>query len=235
MATPHNKANLGDIAKTVLMPGDPLRAKLIADKYLTDAVMFNDARNMLGYTGLYNGKRVSVMGSGMGMPSMGIYSYELYKFYDVEKIIRVGSCGALLPSLKLFDIVVASAAYSESNYAYVQNGTEDNLIKANDELTSKIRETANKERINIIEGIIHSSDVFTPYYQEDTAPKETNEYNCIAAEMEAFALFHNAKVLNKEAACLLTVADSPYIENKTTTEEREKAFTQMIELALKTL
>jgi purine-nucleoside phosphorylase len=189
---------------------------------------------MFGYTGYYKGKRVSVMGSGMGMPSIGIYSYELYKFFDVEKIVRVGSCGALIPELKLFDVVLADGVYSDSSFAYVQNGSADNFIHSSSNLTSKIKEVSIKEGIKIMEGNIYSTDVFTPYKDSKTSD-EVEGYSCIAAEMESFALFHTAKILGKEAACLLTVSDSPYIETKATTEEREKSFTQMVELALKSL
>lgn len=235
MATPHISANKGDIADIVLMPGDPLRARFIAETYLTDVVMFNQVRNMLGFTGYYNGKRISVMGSGMGMPSMGIYSYELYKFFDVQKIIRIGSCGAMTDKLKLFDVVLASSAYSNSAYAYIQNGSDDKIIDASPSLISNIRETASREKIDVVIGNIYSSDVFTPYYQEREVPNDASKYDCIAAEMEAFALFHNAKVLGCDAACLLTVVDSPYIEERVSAEDREKSFKQMVELALKSI
>lgn len=234
MATPHNKANKGDIADIVLMPGDPLRAKLIAETFLTDIVMFNDVRNMLGYTGLYNGKRVSVMGSGMGMPSMGIYSYELFKFYDVEKIIRVGSCGALVPELNLFDIVLVEKACSDSTYAFIQNGSTDKIIESSKDLTDKIEETAVKEGINIVRGTIYSTDVFD-WYQDREPSATIKDYNCMAAEMETFALFHNARIFNKEVACILTVSDSLSKNIQTSAEEREKSFLKMVELALKSL
>ncbi len=234
MATPHNKANKGDIAKIVLMPGDPLRAKLIAETFLTDAVMFNDIRNMLGYTGFYNSKRVSVMGSGMGMPSMGIYSYELFKLYDVEKIIRVGSCGALVPELDLFDIILVDTACSDSNYAFIQNGSKDKIIESSNVLTDEIEETAVKERIKIIRGTIYSTDVFD-WYQDREPSATIKENNCIAAEMEAFALFHNARIFKKEATCILTVSDSLSKNIQTSALEREKSFLKMVELALKSL
>lgn len=234
MATPHNEAKVGDIASIVIMPGDPLRAKLIVDRYLDNAILFNDARNMLGYTGTYNGKKVSVMGSGMGIPSMGIYSYELYKLYNVEKVIRIGSCGALIPELDLFDLVLADAAFSESTYAYIQNGSMDKIISSSIDLTNKIEETANENGIKIKRGNIYSTDVFDWY--KDSLPSADIESNkCIAAEMESFALFHNAKIFNKEAACILTVSDSMINKKQTTSEEREKAFNEMIELVLKSI
>lgn len=233
MSTPHIKANKGDIADIVLMPGDPLRAKFVAETYLTDVTVFNQVRNMLGFTGYYNGKKVSVMGSGMGMPSIGIYSYELYNFFDVKKIIRIGSCGAMIPELNLFDVILVESSYSDSTYAYVQNGSSDKLIKASEPLISKIKEAAIKEGINIMPGTIYSSDVF---YKEDNHPQnETDKYNCLAVEMESFALFHNAKVLGREAACLLTVSDSLLKNEQTSSEEREKSFLKMIELALKSI
>jgi purine-nucleoside phosphorylase len=215
------------------MPGDPLRAKFIAETFLKDVVMFNDVRNMLGYTGYYKGRKVSVMGSGMGIPSIGIYSYELFKFYDVKKIIRVGSCGALVPDLDLFDIVLATKAYSESSYAKVQNNYKESFIESSKTLTNKIEKTAKKIGINITKGIVYSTDVF--YKEKPNLEEVVNSYNCIAVEMEAFALFHNARILKKEAACILTVSDSLITKEKTTSEEREKHFIEMIKLALESI
>lgn len=233
MATPHIGAEKEDIAKIVLMPGDPLRAKFIADTYLSDVVMFNKVRNMFGYTGFYNGIKVSVMGSGMGMPSIGIYSYELYKDFDVDKIIRIGSCGALDPALKLFDIILVNASYSDSSYAFVQNGDESKLLLPSLSLTNHIGEIALKEGINIVMGTVYSTDVF----YKDQMDLETMRitYKCIGTEMESFALFHNAELLNKEAACILTVSDSLITKEVTTAEQRETAFVKMVELALKSL
>jgi purine-nucleoside phosphorylase len=232
MATPHIEAEEGIIAETVLMPGDPLRAKFIAETYLTDVVMFNKVRNIFGYTGYYNGKRVSVMGSGMGMPSIGIYSYELYKFYDVKNIIRVGSCGALVPELRLYDTILVDAAYSDSSYAYVQNRSTDKIISSSSLLTNHIADIASKEGIKIVRGNIYSSDVF---YADEDKKDLMEQYKCLSVEMESFALFHNARVLNREAATLLTVSDSLITGEATTSQEREKAFTNMIELALKSI
>jgi purine-nucleoside phosphorylase len=233
MATPHIEALKGDIAESVLMPGDPLRAKFIAETYLTDVKMFNDVRNMFGYTGYYNGKRVSVMGSGMGMPSMGIYSYELFKFYDVDKIIRIGSCGAINADLKLFDVILVESSYSDSSYAYVQNGNTDKVIFSSVPLNNHIEEIAKKEGIKIVKGNIYSTDVF--YKKQVDYKNIIDNYKCLGVEMESFALFHNAKVLGRDAACILTVSDSLVTNEVTSSEEREKSFTAMIELALKTL
>jgi purine-nucleoside phosphorylase len=233
MPTPHISAQKGDIAATVLMPGDPLRAKFIAETYLTDVIMFNQVRNMYGYTGYYNGKKVSVMGSGMGMPSIGIYSYELFKEYDVDKIIRIGSCGAITPDLDLFDIVLVDGAYSDSSYAYVQNGTLDKILYPSISLTNHIEDIAKKEGIKVVRGNVYSTDVF--YKEHMNYEDIVNNYKCQGVEMETFALFHNAKSLNKEASALLTVSDSIITKSSTTHEQREKSFINMIELALKTL
>lgn len=235
MSTPHNEANKEEIAKVVLMPGDPLRAKFITDTYLSDVICFNKVRNMFGYTGTYKGKRISVMGSGMGMPSIGIYSYELFSQYDVELIIRVGSAGSYCKEAKVYDVVLVSEAYSESNYAKVQNGYELDKTYPDTELNDQIKDTAKRLNIAVVEGCIHSSDVF---YQEDKSPYHERlyaEHGCIAVEMESFALFHNAKVLGKKAACLLTISDSFVSNEVTSAKERETSFTKMMELALESV
>ncbi len=232
MATPHNAADKGKIAKTVLMPGDPLRAKFIAETYLTDVECFNTVRNMFGYTGMYNGKRVSVMGSGMGMPSIGIYSYELFKEYDVENIIRIGSAGSYCEEAKVYDVVLANASYSESSYAKTQSGYEDDKTYPSEVLNERLKQSAKSLGINMIEGCLHSSDVFYregdgSYYKELHAQK-----GCVAVEMESFALFHNAKVCGKNASCLVTISDSFVSGVETTAEERQNAFTDMMKIAL---
>ncbi|QUH27686.1 purine-nucleoside phosphorylase [Vallitalea guaymasensis] len=219
------------ISKTVLMPGDPLRAKFIADTYLTDVVKFNNVRNMFGYTGNYKGKRISVMGSGMGMPSIGIYSYELFNFYDVENIIRIGSCGSYTEDLKLYDVILVDEAWSKSSYAKVQNGYDKDVIEASKELNEEIAKHAEELNIPIVRGRIHSSDVF---YSSDLEVYKSyrDDYGCLAAEMESFALFANAKVSGKNAACILTVSDSIATKEETSSEERQNAFTRMMEIAL---
>ena len=231
--TPHNNAKKEDIAKTVIMPGDPLRAKFIAETFLKDYRLVNTVRNIYAYTGYYNDKLVTVMASGMGMPSMGIYSYELYKFYDVENIIRVGSCGVYTDKLNLFDVVLVDKAYSDSTYAKVQNGCESNVLSGSEILNNKIRETGKNNNIELVEGTIYSSDVF--YKENDNYEELRDKYNCLGVEMESFALFHNANVLGKNAACLLTVTDHFITHEKASSEDRQKAFTDMIELALKSI
>ena len=231
--TPHNEAKKEDIAKTVLMPGDPLRAKFIAENFLDDYKLVNSVRNAFAYTGTYKGKRVTVMASGMGMPSIGIYSYELFKFYDVDTIIRVGSAGAYTDKLNLYDIVLADGAYSESSFAKAQNNEERNILHGNEELNNHIKEVANKLGINVHFNNIHSSDIF--YKENDNFEELREKYGCVCVEMESFALFHNANVLGKKAACLLTISDNLVTHEETTSEERQNSFKQMIELALESV
>ena len=231
MATPHNAANKGDIAKTVLMPGDPLRAKFIAETFLKEPKLFNTVRNMFGYTGTYEGKKISVMGSGMGMPSIGIYSYELYKDYDVENIIRIGSAGSYSHDAKIYDVILATKAYSESSYAKVQSGYDSDMAYPSEGLNLKLKKAAEKLNIPLIEAGVHSSDVF---YREGSKDyiKPIVDRGCIAVEMESFALFNNARVLNKNAACLLTISDSFVTDEVTTALERQNSFTNMMKIAL---
>lgn len=232
MSTPHNKAEKGDIAKIVLMPGDPLRAKRIADTFLENPRQVNDVRNMFGYTGKYHGKDVTVFGSGMGMPSIGIYSYELYKFYDVETIIRIGSAGSYTEKLDLFDVCLVESAFSNSTYAKEQSGCEDDILYPDDETCAKLRESARSQGIALHSTRAHSSDVF---YAEDNMPDFTyfrDEKGCDVVEMESFALYHNAKVLGKKAACLLTVSDSFITHQETTSEQRQNSFLNMVKIAL---
>lgn len=227
--TPHIEAKKEDIAKIVLMPGDPMRAKMIAEKYLEDYKLVNEVRGILAYTGYYKGQRVTVMASGMGMPSMGIYSYELYTSYDVECIIRIGSAGAYVKELALYDLILVSEAYSESTFAKVQNGSIDNFIKADLELNQIISDTASVNSTKLHTSKIECSDVF---YKENNDYKYLVDMGCNACEMESFALFHNARILNKKAACLLTVSNNWETMEETTSEERQNAFTGMVELAL---
>lgn len=232
MSTPHNSANKGDFAKTVLMPGDPLRAKFIAEIFLENPRLVNNVRGVQGYTGTWKGKPVSVMASGMGMPSIGIYSYELFKEYDVENIIRIGSAGAYQPELKLFDVVLASGAYSESSFAKEQCGNTDEIIEPSASLNEKIKKAADNLDMKISEGTIHSSDVFYREKNINYLPKVVDELHCLAVEMESFALFSNAKVLGKNASCLLTISDSFVTPEITTAEQRQTAFTDMMKIAL---
>ena len=228
--TPHIEAKKGEIAKTVLMPGDPLRAKFIADNFLKDIKLVNKVRNIFAYTGKYNGKEVTVMASGMGMPSIGIYSHELYEFYDVENIIRIGSAGAYTDKLNLYDIVLATDVYSLSSFAKVQ-GYESDVIDADKTLNEKIRSTSVRLNKKIVEGRVYSSDVF---YGNADINYLYNEKKCLCVEMESFALFYNAKKLNKKAACILTISDNLITKEETTSEERQNAFKDMMELALET-
>jgi len=232
MKTPHIELDdLSLIAKTVLMPGDPLRAKWIAETFLDKVVCINTVRNMLGYTGYYNKKKVTVMGSGMGMPSIGIYSYELYTNYGVENIIRIGSAGSYVDNLNLYDVVLVDYAYSESTYAKVMGVTGSKKIRANVSLNNKIEKACTKLDKQITRGTIHSSDNF--YYAK---PNDFNvlveKQGCLCVEMESFALFANAKALGKKAACLLTISDSLVKGTATTSEERQTAFKDMVLLAL---
>ncbi len=233
MSTPHNGANKGDIAKLVLLPGDPLRAKFVAETYFENPVLFNDVRGMLGYTGIYKGHRISVMGSGMGMASLGIYSHELYNFYDVEAIIRIGSCGAFVPELHAYDVILVDKAYSESSYALNKSGCTDHIMYPSKELFDQLEESAKSLGYPVIVNGTLSSDNF--YYDEAVASARIAaavEAGTVCAEMESFALFHNANVAGKKAATVLTVSDSMITHEDTTPEERQNSFTKMMEIAL---
>jgi len=234
MPTPHNAASPGDIAPTVFMPGDPLRARFIAERYLKDVRQFNSVRGMLGFTGTFGGKPVSVMGSGMGMPSIGIYSHELFSEYGVENIIRLGSCGGYREDLKVFDVFLVTDAYSESSYARCAGGFTGDVIAADAGLTDALRQSAKRQGIEMIEGRTHSSDVFyyAPSEGEPLWRKLMREKDCAVVEMESFALFYNAVLLGKKAACVLTVSDTFVSQQITTAEERERSFTRMAEVAL---
>lgn len=234
MSTPHNEANKGDFAKTVIMPGDPLRAKYIAENFLDNYKLVNQVRGMLAYTGTYKGKEISIMAHGMGMPSVGIYSYELFKFYDVENIIRIGSCGGYKPELKLFDIVLSENVFSESNYALTLNNDDCHIVSSSKELNSIIENTAKETNTNIISGNTVSTDCFDVYMTDVNKFLERlpENFNPVSVEMEAFALFYNAKLLNKKASCLMSVVDSKFIKNVATAEERQTGLNNMIKLAL---
>ncbi len=232
MATPHIEAKKGDIAKVVLMPGDPLRAKYVAETFLEDIVLVNEVRGMLAYTGTYNGKKVSVMGSGMGMPSIGIYSYELFTQYDVEKIIRIGSAGSYDGDLNVYDVIISDSAYSESSYAEVQNGETRKTLEASEGLNKLLHDAAKELEIPVQSGVIHSSDVFYRDVEEGYWKDIFKDTGSRCVEMESFALFHNANLLNKEAACVLTISDSFVTNEVTTAEERQTSFTNMMKIAL---
>lgn len=234
MSTPHNEAKIDDIAKVVIMPGDPLRAKYIAEEFLDDAVLVNQVRGIYAYTGTYKGKRITVMASGMGMPSMGIYSYELFKVYNVDTIIRIGSCGAYKEDLKLFDIVLAKDVFSESNYALTLNNEDCHVVSASSDLNKVILKKSVKENIKVYEGNTVCTDCFDVYMTDVNKFLERipENFDPFSAEMEAFALFYNAKILNKKAACLMSVVDSKYIEEIATPEERQTGLVNMIKVAL---
>ena len=232
MPTPHNQAKFGEIAKTVIMPGDPLRAKYIVENFFDDYKLVNEVRCMYAYTGTYKGKKLSVMASGMGMPSMGIYSYELFKIYDVDNIIRIGSCGGYSSDLKLFDVILSENVFSEGNYALTLNNDNCHVVSASEELNKIIESTSN----NIVKGNTFCSDCFDLYMTDvqKFLSRAPEGFNPIAAEMEAFSLFYNAKLLGKNAACLMTVVDLPLsnIENTVTAEQRQNELNNMIKIAL---
>lgn len=228
--TPHNEAKAGEIAKTVLMPGDPLRAKFIADNYLEDVICFNKVRNMLGFTGTYKGKRVSVMGGGMGIPSIGIYSYELFHFYDVDNIIRIGSAGGIAEDVKLRDIVIGMGASTNSNFAaqYKLPGTYAPI--ADFGLLRKAVEAAEKMNIKTVVGNILSSDTF--YDDNKEANSLWSKMNILAVEMEAAALYMNAARAGKKALCILTISDHVFRGESLSAEDRQLTFRDMMEIAL---
>lgn len=228
--TPHITAKYGEIAKKVLMPGDPLRAKFIAETYLENPICFNTVRNMFGYTGTYKGKEVSVMGSGMGMPSMGIYSYELYKFYDVDSIIRIGSAGSLRDDVHVMDLVIGMGACTNSNYVSQYNINGYYAPIADFDLLSRAVEAAKQQNKRVVVGNILSSDTF---YSDCEVENDTwKKMGVIAIEMEAAALYMNAARLGKKALCILTISDHIYLDENLTAQERQSGFTGMMELAL---
>lgn len=228
--TPHNEAKKGDIKDTVLMPGDPLRAKYIAENFLTDVKQFNAVRNMFGFSGKYKGKELSVMGSGMGIPSIGIYAHELYANYDVKNIIRVGSCGAYNKDLKLFDLVIAMGASSDSNFAHQFNLPGTISAICDFELLKKAVISAEKLDMNVRVGNVFSSDIF--YNNNEDEWKRWEDMGILAVEMESYGLYLTAQKLGKKALTILTVSDSFHIKEQTTPKEREKSFNDMILVAL---
>ncbi|RIV17019.1 purine-nucleoside phosphorylase [Mycoplasmopsis gallopavonis] len=229
--TPHIQAKPGEIAKTVIMPGDPLRAKFIAETFLDPGYkQVNSVRNMFMYTGTYKGKPITVAGSGMGCPSIGIYSYELFKFYDVDQIIRIGSMGSYQAELGLYEVVLATEAYADSDaFRKIALGKEGNIALPSESLNQEIRDTAKKLGIKLNEGRIHSSDVF---YSVLPVEQRIAETQAIGVEMESYALFTNAEATGKRAACLLTVSDNLITHEETSAQERQLSFTKMMEIAL---
>jgi purine-nucleoside phosphorylase len=226
----HISAQPGQIAKTVLLAGDPLRAKYIAEHFLQDIELVSQTRNAFYYTGLYNGKKVTVGASGMGCPSIGIYSYELYTEYEADTIIRIGTCGAYTTDLSIFDLINVDIAVSESTFAKYAWDIEGESIPHQGNAFEKIKQTAADKGIDLLNCNIHSSDVF--YRKESGTPAVALNHNCLAVEMEAFALFANAKHLGKTAATVLTVSDIIPTHEKMSADQREKALQAMIELAL---
>lgn len=228
--TPHIEAKKGEIAKTVLMPGDPLRAKFIAEHYLQNVTLVSKVRNIFAYTGEYKNCLITVMASGMGNPSMGIYSYELFHFYGVENIIRIGTAGAYIEELNLKDLVLVNSSYSTSDYAHSQNGETTSEIFSSKKLDTIITKTAEQLSYPISSHTVFCSDVF---YSDVTNRKDLMEnHHCVAVEMESFALFHNAKVLEKNASCILSISDSFVKPGILTSEERQNSLDRMITLAL---
>lgn len=228
--TAHNNAKAGDFAKTVLMPGDPLRAKYIAETYLENPRQVNAVRNMFGYTGTYKGKEISVMGGGMGMPSIGIYSYELFNFYDVDQVIRIGSAGAFQDNIKLMDVVIGMGACTDSNYAY-QYGLPGTFAPIADyELLNRAVETAKRQGTNVVVGNVLSSDVF--YNAMSNVNDLWRDMGVLAVEMEAAALYMNAAKAGKKALCMLTISDHLYTGESLSAEDRQLGFGKMMEIAL---
>lgn len=232
MSTPHNHAEPGEIAKTVLLPGDPLRAKYIAETYLDSPVCFNTVRNMFGYTGTYKGKPVSVMGAGMGMPSAGIYSHELFHYYDVDNIIRIGSAGAIQENVRLMDVVIAMGACTDSNYAHQYQLPGSFAPIADFHLLDTTVQTARAGGRQFLVGNVVSSDVF--YSPEEEIGKWAS-MGCLAVEMEIAALYMNAAAAHKSALGILTISDHLLQKKYLSTEERQLGFSNMMEIALETV
>lgn len=230
MPTPHNEALKEDISKTVIMPGDPLRAKYIAENFLDNYKLVNSVRGMYAYTGYYKGKRLTVMAHGMGNPSIGIYSYELFKEYDVDEIIRIGSAGATTTKVPLRSVILVEKCYSKSNFARIQNKCEKVVLDSNYELNNKMEKVSKKLNIKLLKSVVYCSDV---YYNETEDPNVLyKDYGCTCVEMESFALFHNANVLNKKATCILTISNSLITGEELPSIDRQNSFNEMIKLAL---
>ena len=229
MPTAHIESSKNDIANIVLMPGDPKRAKYIADNFLKNVKLVNQVRAMTAYTGYYKGKKITIFPSGMGNPSIGIYSYELFKYYDVDTIIRIGTIGGYSNDLKVGDVVLAETSVTTSNYALIQNGDNRKEINSNMYLNNTINNVAKDNNINLFESRVLCSDVF---YDNSDYKELESKYNVVGVEMETFALFHTADMLNKKATALLTISNSFATEEELTSEERERNLNEMIKLAL---
>lgn len=232
----HIKCNKEDIAEVVIMPGDPLRAKYIAENFLTEAKEVTSVRNMLGFTGFYKGKRVTVMGHGMGMPSAGLYAWELFYYYNVQKLIRIGTAGVVSPDVKVPEVVLANNVYSESNYAFQYNGYGGNTVKPSEELNNKILEVAKQKNQLLHVGTIMTTDVFGPYVDIDAILERIPEgITPLAEEMESFGLIHVANSFHREATCMVTAVDSKFSDVVISIEDRQTALNDMITLALDSL
>lgn len=233
MATPHITSNIEDIASTVIMPGDPLRARHIATTFLQDVKEVNSVRNMTAFTGYYKGKRVTIFPSGMGIPSMAIYAYELYQFYHVDTIIRVGTCGSFKEDINLYDLILVDKSYSDSNFAKSYMGIDTNVSMGNSLLNQKILLKSEQMKQNIHVGNVYCSECFYSLVEEENPM--IKKYDCLSVEMESYALFHIANSLNKKASTVLTVSDSVVTNEQTSPEERQNKFDDMILLVLEAI
>ena len=236
MPTLHIESKKEDIAKNVLMPGDPLRAKYIAENFLDDYKLVNKVRNMFAYTGTYRGHKVTVFASGMGIPSIGIYSYELYKFYDVENIIRIGTCGSYNKNIKILDVVLSNEAYCKTYFPKLLDGADLDLISSSEKLNNKIITKAKDKGITLKVGKTITSDVFDVYCDNHEKFRDNfPDMGFLSVEMEAFGLFYIAKKLGKNATCLMTVVDSLYDKRSLSSKDRQESLNTMIELALESI
>lgn len=230
MPTAHNEASVEDIAKTVIMPGDPMRAKYIAENYLKDYKLVNKVRGMYAYTGYYKDKRITVMAHGMGIPSAAIYTHELFDYYNVDNIIRIGTCGSYSKDLKLRSVLLVDETYSDTNFDVEQGNYNIENLKSDTNLNTTIEKTACKLNISITRGKVHCSDAF--YTKDNISERMNKTYGCLGVEMESYALFYNALKLKKRAACILTISDSLVTGEELSSDERETSFNDMIVLAL---
>ena len=231
MPTPHIESKLEDIAKIVLMPGDPKRAEYIAKNYLTDIKLVNEVREMTAYTGYYENKRITIFPSGMGIPSMSIYSHELFNFYDVDCIIRIGTMGAYIEELNIGDVVLATKSYTDSSYDKIVDNYRNSYLSSSEEINKNILDSAKELGIEVKTGTVYTSDVF---YTPVDYKKIQKDHNVIGVEMESFSLFQEAKLANKKGAAIFTISDSFVKKEELTSEEREKNLDNMIKIALKT-